>query len=196
MMSIDEEKAKIEISDFNEFETQGQTNAKDPEYDFDHIDFENVQLIEISHDIFIEPNDQVDNNNENIAQNISFPLNIPNEINGVEFLNKKRNLDTKASKSEKEKEKDLIQKEKAIQADAASNDMKFRNDEMKDDTAGIGNNNKLLPKNALSSSSKKGEGVAHYRKKFSRRKHPYIKRKLFFENKIEEKKCRKKYKRH
>ena len=196
MMSIDEEKAKIEISDFNEFETQGQTNAKDPEYDFDHIDFENVQLIEISHDIFIEPNDQVDNNNENIAQNISFPLNIPNEINGVEFLNKKRNLDTKASKSEKEKEKDLIQKEKAIQADAASNDMKFRNDEMKDDTAGIGNNNKLLPKNALSSSSKKGEGVAHYRKKFSRRKHPYIKRKLFSENKIEEKKCRKKYKRH
>ena len=155
-----------------------------------------MQLIEISHDIFIEPNDQVDNNNENIAQNISFPLNIPNEINGVEFLNKKRNLDTKASKSEKEKEKDLIQKEKAIQADAASNDMKFRNDEMKDDTAGIGNNNKLLPKNALSSSSKKGEGVAHYRKKFSRRKHPYIKRKLFFENKIEEKKCRKKYKRH
>ena len=196
MMSIDEEKAKIEISDFNEFETQGQTNAKDPEYDFDHIDFENVQLIEISHDIFIEPNDQVDNNNENIAQNISFPLNIPNEINGVEFLNKKRNLDTKASKSEKEKEKDLIQKEKAIQADAASNDMKFRNDEMKDDTAGIGNNNKLLPKNALSSSSKKGEGVAHYRKKFSRRKHPHIKRKLFCDNKIEEKKCRKKYKRH
>ena len=195
MMSIDEEKAKILISDFNEFETQGQTNAKDPEYDFDYIGFENVQLIEISHDIFIEPNNQVDNNNENIEQNISFPLNIPNEINGVEFLNKKRNLDTKASKSGKEKEKDLIQKEKTIQADAASNDMKFRNGEMKDDTAGIGNNNKLLPKNALSS-SKKSEGVAHYRKKFSRRKHPHIKRKLFFENKIEEKKCRKKYKRH
>ena len=195
-MSIDEEKAKIVLADFNDFETQGQTNEKDPEYDFDSIDFENVQLIEISHDIFIEPNNQVENNNENIAQNISFPLNIPNEINAVEFLNKKRNLDTKASKSEKEKEKDLIQKEKAIQADAAPNDMKFRNGEMKDDTAGIGNNSKLLPKNALSSSSKKVEGVAHYRKKFSRRKHPHIKRKLFFENKIEEKKCRKKYKRH
>ena len=193
-MSIDEEKAKIVLADFNDFETQGQTNEKDPEYDFDSIDFENVQLIEISHDIFIEPNNQAENNNENIAQNISFPLNIPNEI--VEFLKKKRNLDTKASKSEKEKEKDLIQKEKAIQADAAPNDMKFRNGEMKDDTAGIGNNSKLLPKNALSSSSKKGEGVAHYRKKFSRRKHPHIKRKLFCDNKIEEKKCRKKYKRH
>lgn len=195
MMNIDEEKAKIEIADFNEFETQGQTNEKDQEYDFDYIGFENVQLVEISNTIFIEQNNQVENNNENIEQNIYFPLNIPNGINAVEFLNKKRNLDTKASKSEKEKEKDLIQKEKTSGVAAAANDMKFRNDEMKNDTAGIDNNNKLLSKNALSS-SKKVESVAHYRKKFSRRKHPHIKRKLYFDTKIEEKKCRKKFKRY
>ena len=196
MMNIDEEKAKIEIADSNEFETQGQTNAKDQEYDFDYIGFENLQLIEISNNnnIIIDTNNQMENNNENIEQNISFPLNTPNEINNVEFLNKKRNLDTKASKSEKEK--DLIQKEKTIEAAAASKNMKFRNDEMKNDSAGIDNNIKLLSKNALSSSSKKVEGVAHYRKKFSRRKYPHIKRKLFFDNKIEEKKGRKKFKKH
>ena len=125
MMNIDEEKAKIEIADSNEFETQGQTNAKDQEYDFDYIGFENLQLIEISNNnnIIIDTNNQMENNNENIEQNISFPLNTPNEINNVEFLNKKRNLDTKASKSEKEK--DLIQKEKTIEAAAASKNMKY-----------------------------------------------------------------------
>ena len=72
MINFDEEKAKIELADSNEFEVEGQTNAKDQEYDSNYIDFENVQLVEISNNIFIEPKSQVENNKETIEQNISF----------------------------------------------------------------------------------------------------------------------------
>ena len=115
MINLNEEKSKIELADSNEFEVEGQTNAKDQEYDSYYIDFENVQLAEISNNIFIEPKSAVENNNETIEQNIFFPLNTPNEINinTVDFLNKKGNPDTKITKSEKEK--DFLQKEKTVQ---------------------------------------------------------------------------------